>query len=145
MKCPSCKNPLREKGAGGLTLDICYGGCGGIWFDAKELERVSASAAATLHSIWSVPVSSAKLNDPRMCPRCPDTVLARKWFSDSKKVEIDQCPKCGGVWLDAGEFTRIYEEIQGSKVTPPGWASTMAEAASYVQTTLGRSAGRRNT
>jgi hypothetical protein len=30
MKCPSCKNPLREKGAGGMTLDVCYGGCGGI-------------------------------------------------------------------------------------------------------------------
>jgi Zn-finger nucleic acid-binding protein len=145
MKCPSCKNPLREKNAGGLTLDICYGGCGGIWFDAKELERVSATAAAaTLHSIWSVPVSSAKLAEPRQCPRCPNTVLERKWFSDSKKVEIDQCSKCGGVWLDAGEFTRVHEEIQGSKVTPPGWASAMAEAASYVKTTLGGSGARRN-
>lgn len=144
MKCPSCKNPLREKGAGGLTLDVCYGGCGGIWFDAKELGRVSASAATSLHSIWSVPVSNVKLSEPRMCPRCPDTVLERKWFSDSKKVEIDQCPKCDGVWLDAGEFTRIYEEIQGAKVTPPGWATAMAEAASHVQSTLIQRAERRN-
>jgi Zn-finger nucleic acid-binding protein len=135
MKCPACKNPLREKGAGGMTLDVCYGGCGGIWFDATELERVNARAAATLHTIWNVPVSNVKLTEPRLCPRCPDQVLERKWFSDSKKVEIDQCARCGGIWLDAGEFSRIYEEIKGNagKVTTPLWAIAMAEAAKVVE------------
>lgn len=138
MICPACKNPLREKSAGGLILDICYGGCGGIWFDARELERVSASAANSLHTIWTAPVSNVKLTEPRKCPRCPDTVLERKWFSDSKRVEIDQCPKCAGVWLDAGEFSQIYGEIKGAKIAPPGWASAMAEAAAYVQSTQTR-------
>ena len=133
MKCPACKNPLREKDAGGMTLDVCYGGCGGIWFDATELERVSARAATTLHTIWSVPVPSAKLNEPRMCPRCPELVLERKWFSASKQVEIDQCAKCGGIWLDAGEFSRIYEETKGAKVTSPIWATAMAEAAAVLE------------
>jgi len=133
MKCPACKSPLRQKGAGGMTLDFCYGGCGGIWFDAAELERVSARAAATLHTIWQVPVGKVNLTEPRPCPRCPGQVLERKWFSDLKKVEIDQCPNCGGVWLDAGEFSRIYEEVQGAKVSPPGWATAMAEAASLVK------------
>jgi Zn-finger nucleic acid-binding protein len=49
-----------------------------------------------------------------------------------KQVEIDQCPKCGGIWLDAGEFTRIYGEIKGAKVTSPLWATAMAEAAKIV-------------
>ena len=132
MKCPACKSPLREKGAGGMTLDVCYGGCGGIWFDATELERVSARAAATLHTIWNVPVTK-----PRQCPRCPEQILERKWFSDSKKVEIDQCTKCGGIWLDAGEFSRIHDEMKGSegKVTTPLWAIAMAEAAKVVEET----------
>jgi len=138
MKCPACKSPLREKGAGGLTVDVCYGGCGGIWFDATELERVSARAATTLHTVWQVPVSNVKLTEPRRCPRCPDLVLERKWFSDAKRVEIDQCTKCGGIWLDAGEFTRIYEEIQGAKLAPPGWVTAMAEAAAVVEETLRR-------
>lgn len=132
MKCPACKNPLREKSAGEMTLDMCYGGCGGIWFDATELERVSARAATTLHSIWNVPTSNVKLTAPRRCPRCPDLILERKWFSDLKGVEIDQCAKCGGIWLDAGEFSRIYEEIKGAKVAPPAWASAMAAAAAAV-------------
>jgi len=52
-----------------------------------------------------------KLTEPRLCPRCPELVLERKWFSDLKQVEIDQCPKCGGVWLDAGEL----EEVAGKE------------------------------
>ncbi len=137
MKCPAGKNPLREKNAGDMTLDMCYGGCGGIWFDATELERVSARAATTLHSIWNVPRTNVKLTEPRMCPRCPEQKLDCKWFSDLKRVEIDQCPKCGGIWLDAGEFSRIYDEIKGAKVAPPGWATAMAEAAGIVEKKLG--------
>lgn len=133
MKCPACKNPLREKSAGDMTLDFCYGGCGGIWFDAAELGRVSARAATTLHTIWQIPVSTVKLTEPRPCPRCPETILDRKWFSELKQVEIDQCPKCGGVWLDVGEFTRIYEEIKGAKLTSPVWAIAMSEAAAAVE------------
>jgi len=132
MKCPACNEPLRQKGAGGMTLDMCYGGCGGIWFDATELERLDARAATTLHTIWQVPTGAPSVTGPRKCPRCPGQVLERKWFSDLKKVEIDQCPKCGGVWLDAGEFSRIYDEIKGAKVAPPVWASAMAEAAAVV-------------
>ncbi len=116
-----------------MILDVCYGGCGGIWFDATELERVSASAATTLHTIWNVPTSNVKLTEPRWCPRCPDLVLERKWFSETKQVEIDQCPKCGGIWLDAGEFTRIYDEIKGAKVASPLWAIAMAEVAAAVE------------
>ena len=142
MKCPACKSPLREKGAGGMTLDICYGGCGGIWFDKAELENVSARAATTLHSVWQVPVGNVKLTEPRRCPRCPEQILDRKWFSPLQKVEIDECPKCGGIWLDAGEFSRIYDEIQGAKVAPPGWATAMAEAANLVSQKLGGESSR---
>ena len=132
MKCPACKSPLREKGASGMTLDICYGGCGGIWFDANELERVDARAATSLHTIWTAPHKKVELTEPRLCPRCPEQVLDRKWFSAAEKVEIDQCPKCGGIWLDAGEFSVIFDEMKVSKITPPGWAVAMAEAAALV-------------
>ena len=136
MKCPACKSDLHEKNAGSMTLDVCYGGCGGIWFDSSELNRLTAKAAATLHTIWQAPVSAPKLNEPRECPRCPGLVLERKWFSDARKVEIDQCPTCGGVWLDAGEFSRIYKEIGVVRTAPPGWAQAMAEAAELVNRTL---------
>jgi Zn-finger nucleic acid-binding protein len=60
-------------------------------------------------------------------------VLERKWFSDARKVEIDQCPKCGGIWLDDGEFSSIYEEIKRGKAGSPAWALAMADAVTFVK------------
>jgi Zn-finger nucleic acid-binding protein len=40
---------------------------------------------------------------------------------------------CGGIWLDAGEFTRIYDETKGANVASPLWAIAMAEAAAAVE------------
>ena len=133
MKCPACKSELRQKGAGGMTVDVCLGGCGGIWFDQGELSRVSALAASSLHTIWSLRRGPVTLTEPRPCPRCSGQVLERKWFSDAKKVEIDQCPACGGVWLDDGEFSKIYGELKVAKVSPPGWAKAIAAAAAAIK------------
>jgi len=127
---------LREKSAGGITVDMCYGGCGGIWFDAAELERVSGPAAATLHSIWQGRDREAGSDGPRACPRCPDQVLMRKWFSDERKVEIDQCAQCGGLWLDDGEFTDIHEEMKRNQGGSVPWATAMADAVIFVRTHL---------
>lgn len=135
MKCPACKNALREKSAGGMTVDICYGGCGGIWFDQRELDRVDARGAATLHTVWRDLKKPVAFTEPRLCPRCTDQVLERRWFSDQKRVEIDQCLACGGVWLDEGEFSRIHQEIQGARIAPPGWIAAMAQAAAQLRPT----------
>jgi Zn-finger nucleic acid-binding protein len=133
MKCPACKGVLREKGAGGMTVDICYGGCGGIWFDPRELERVDGRAAANLHTVWRDPNKTVHLTEPRLCPRCPNQVLARRLFSAETAVEIDQCPACGGLWLDEGEFSRIHQAMNGAKTAPPGWAAAIAQAAAQVK------------
>ncbi len=132
LKCPACKGPLREKGAGSLVVDTCYGGCGGIWFDANELERVGDRSAASLHTIWRDPQRPVKLTEPRVCPRCEGQVLERGWFSEHIRVEIDRCPKCGGLWLDEGEFSRIKDELGHAPVPPARWAAAMAEAAASI-------------
>ncbi|MCA9779193.1 MAG: zf-TFIIB domain-containing protein [Candidatus Eremiobacteraeota bacterium] len=31
------------------------------------------------------------------------------------EVEIDKCPKCGGVWLDPGELELLLKRAKGSK------------------------------
>ena len=40
MKCPACFNELTEMQVGSVKVDVCEGGCGGIWLDAFELQRV---------------------------------------------------------------------------------------------------------
>ena len=39
MKCPVCSNLLEAMTAGDVTVDVCKGGCGGIWFDNFELKK----------------------------------------------------------------------------------------------------------
>jgi len=47
------------------------------------------------------------------CPRC-DGSLKESTF---ETVTIDTCDKCGGVWLDSGEFEEITKKDKG------GWFS----------------------
>ena len=139
MNCPACNRSLREKNVGDFAVDVCYGGCGGIWFDADELNRVSVRGAGTLHRVWQYPRRLEKPDEPRMCPRCERQLLDRKWFSEAEKVEIDQCPKCNGIWLDDGEFTRVFEVIRKGTIEPSAWNAAIAEAVACIQSGPGAS------
>jgi Zn-finger nucleic acid-binding protein len=33
--------------------------------------------------------------------------MMRHYFSVREEVEVDECPGCGGVWLDQGELRKI--------------------------------------
>jgi uncharacterized protein len=95
--------------AGGVTVDICKGGCGGIWFDNYEFQKFDEpheSAGEALLQIDSLP--GADNTESRYnCSKCENIVLSRNFMSVKRKVEIDECPQCGGVWLDAGELGQI--------------------------------------
>ena len=47
----------------------------------------------------------------RTCPRCEGQKLGRHWFSVARQVEVDECPACGGDWLDHGELEKIRSEF----------------------------------
>ena len=46
----------------------------------------------------------------RHCPKCGDIVLMRHYYSKKRGVVVDECPSCGGFWLDAGELEQIRSE-----------------------------------
>jgi Zn-finger nucleic acid-binding protein len=98
----------------GITVDVCQGGCGGIWFDAHELQHINEPFAfntEALLSIQKMPGIALIQRGKRSCPRCKDVFLMRHFFSRKRKVEIDDCPGCGGIWLDAGELAQIRDEL----------------------------------
>ena len=39
MECPACGKQLQQMTAGDVTVDVCKGGCGGMWFDNYELKK----------------------------------------------------------------------------------------------------------
>ena len=113
MKCPACDFDFTEMEMGGVKLDTCHGGCGGIWFDAFELQRVddrNEVATEYLLRIQRNPKKVVDFSRKRACPRCDGVKLKRHFFSALKKVEVDHCPNCGGYWLDAGELEKIRAE-----------------------------------
>lgn len=113
MKCPACFNELTQTQVGSVVVDICQGGCGGIWFDAFELERVDEEEEAAGELLLNIRRDEQITVDPnrkRECPRCSGIKLHRHFFSAKRRVEVDQCPNCGGYWLDAEELAGIRAE-----------------------------------
>ena len=120
-----------------MTLDICYGGCGGIWFDKAELEHIDPRASISLHMVWLDPSTKVSLTGQRVCPHCLNQTLERKLFSEVIRVEVDQCRRCEGLWLDEDEFSRIYKAT-GGKAAMPLLAVALADASASVQPSAGR-------
>jgi Zn-finger nucleic acid-binding protein len=129
MKCPACFNELSQLQVGKLIVDVCQDGCGGIWFDNFELQQVdeqSESAGERLMEIRRNPTMVVDSSRKRACPRCREIKLQRHFFSAKRKVEVDQCPNCGGYWLDAGELAAIREEkaaAEKANAASPGISS----------------------
>jgi len=120
MKCPACDRRLTETQVGSVVVDICQGGCGGIWFDAFELKKVDEeheAAGEHLTSVQRDPECSVDFNRKRACPRCAGVKLKRHLFSPKSKVEVDHCPSCAGYWLDAGELEKIRLEQKPALAT----------------------------
>lgn len=44
------------------------------------------------------------------CPVCSDQIL--RW-GERYGIEIDQCPRCRGIWLDRSELEQIVARSQG--------------------------------
>jgi Zn-finger nucleic acid-binding protein len=98
MKCPACFNELTELQVGSLTVDACQGGCGGIWFDAFEMEKVDKEHEAAGEPLLNIRRDERLVVDPsrkRECPRCAGIKLHRHFFSAKRRVEVDQCPTAG--------------------------------------------------
>ena len=113
MKCPACDSNLTTLAVGKLTVDVCKGGCGGIWFDNYELKKVDEPDEFEGEQLLHIERDDHLLVDyerRRNCPKCHDIVMMRHYFSSRRQVEVDTCPNCGGVWLDPGELAMIRKE-----------------------------------
>jgi Zn-finger nucleic acid-binding protein len=44
----------------------------------------------------------------KLCPVCGIELRPRVVY----EIEVDVCPKCGGVWLDGGELQKLIAKIR---------------------------------
>jgi len=119
--------------AADVTVDACDGGCGGLWFDIGEFRKFDEPHEEGGETLLSVERdSSVSLDRTRRlrCPKCPDSVMTRHFFSSKREVEIDECPTCAAFWLDVGELARIRELF-------PSEEARRQAAREYIQEVLG--------
>ncbi len=99
---------------GSITVDACKGGCGGLWFDRFELDKVDEAHEATGEALLDVEHDATIDVDHekrRNCPKCPNMVMRRFFFSANRQAEVDECPSCAGMWLDKGELASIRTQF----------------------------------
>jgi len=136
MRCPACFQELTAVQVGRLTVDVCQGGCGGVWFDAFELQRVDEEIEAAGEPLLTIQRNADLVVDrsrKRECPRCSGIKLHRHFFSAKRQIEVDECPNCAGYWLDAGELAQVRAEkgeVAASEDLRP--APLSAEAIRYL-------------
>jgi len=114
MKCPACGRELQEKKVDDIVVDVCGNGCGGIWFDNYELQRVDEQHEAAGEELLDIEVDNDVKMDYskiRLCPRCEGQKMVKHFISVKSEIEIDECYKCGGIWLDKGELGNIRKQF----------------------------------
>ena len=112
MKCPRTGTPLKEVEIGGVKVDISEG-CGGVWFDSFELQKfdeVHETAGEELTALMEQYRNDDIDHSTRIhSPRHPEVMMMRRFYSPARNIEIDECPKSGGIWLDPGELSRLRD------------------------------------
>ena len=110
LGCPRCSTSLTRLRIGGVDTDLCES-CGGVWLDRLELSRFedpdSVPGKALVEYLGRIPTALIDQAARLRCPRHPGVVMLRRAFSRAIPIQIDECPECGGLWLDAGELTQI--------------------------------------
>jgi Zn-finger nucleic acid-binding protein len=130
VRCPVCENKLTEKQAGDIWVDVCEGGCGGIWFDPFELKKVDEPHESAGEVLLEVTRDESVAVDPdrrRDCPKCGDVVMMRHYASVRMEIAVDECPKCGGFWLDQGELRALRDQFQTEESRRQAARETFAE------------------
>jgi len=114
MKCPACGNSMEECPVAGINVDVCRRGCGGVWFDRFELQKVDEpheAAGELLLDIERDEDLKVNRSKKRKCPKCKDVIMMRHFFTIKKRIAVDECPGCAGMWMDHGELRKIRDQF----------------------------------
>ena len=115
--CPACDKEMLKVYIPelGFNIDICVDGCGGIFFDNKELDKLKAPTTDVSQILEIVKNKTYPKMDEtliRRCGSCGSNML--KIGAGNSKVQIDVCPNCNGKFLDNGELEQIRDSYIGA-------------------------------
>ena len=108
MNCPKCQGNMESVTYGGLDVTRCAG-CGGLWFESLEVERLKKLKGS--ESIDTGNAAKGKQMDAVNTIQCPvcHTLMIRMVDMDHPDVHFESCKICFGAFFDAGEFRHLKE------------------------------------
>jgi uncharacterized protein len=115
MQCPVCSIELEQVTVGSVQFDVCRSGCGGIFFDNFEIQKVDEPQEEAGELLGAIEGPKKVHRDPvhpLKCPKCEDVVMMKHFSSAKQKVQVDECPSCAGIWIDCGELRQIRSEYK---------------------------------
>ena len=114
LVCPACNKRMTKFfiPSAKVNVDICMDGCGGIFFDNRELENFvgeGKDADKILQLFVGKTFTPADQKEKRVCPVC-GTDMVKNYVNQAPAVQIDECYRCGGKFLDHGELEKISKK-----------------------------------
>lgn len=124
--CPRDKTTLHEQRAGRVNVDVCLQ-CHGTFLDGLELRRVIGEQGLALALGSEHGANPEKV----VCPACG----ASMFLDTVGDVELDHCPECLGVWLDAGEIERLAARalLLAARAAKVHLEETLSDAAAELR------------
>lgn len=109
LRCPKCASAMQPFVHEGVELDRCTG-CRGLWFDLLEHEDLKKLEGSEVVDIGESSVGRQMNEVDRIqCPICRVDML-RMSDPEQRHIWVESCPRCNGVYFDAGEFTDWKEK-----------------------------------
>lgn len=113
LPCPRCTFPMDVFTHQGEELDHCRR-CGGTFLDPGEAAVVFGGSAEpeAWRDAWHVEdLGRSKLP----CPKDREILTAHRVRFEKQDVEVDTCPRCGGLWLDRDEGATLFNVVRAAQ------------------------------
>lgn len=112
MECPLCVVPLYDTslGAGPSARGLQCPTCAGHWVSQAALKAVTDTPEVHWWESHKLPDQKTQ-QMPLRCPSCGiPTVMKKVQSPADKKVVMDVCPSCHGIWLHHGELEALRQK-----------------------------------
>lgn len=112
--CPACGKEMTKVFCpdSGVNVDVCVDGCGGIFFDGRELKKFdeqNENIDDIKQALKGRTFTKTDETKTRICPLCGNNMVKNN-VSIKKEITIDECYNCGAKFFDNGELTKMREQ-----------------------------------
>lgn len=129
LTCPACGKEMEKVFIESMQkhLDVCLKGCGGMFFDNREFEKVDEqheNVDEILKLVENQTFKSVDDKEIRVCPYCGANMVKSNVFG----VLLDTCYTCGGKFLDNHELEQYRNQYPNESERSKVFHSILIEA-----------------